>query len=98
MFGSIVLGFARHESSTDAAGSGSKLRMRGLPSIRTTSRPASQRFSYFTAAFHQERVNNVKRAMLNAASTQPFQDRALCCLTLVAKRFVNVATFLSLCR
>src|SRR5262249_44807278 len=59
--------------------------------------PASQRFNYFTAAFHQDRVSYVERAMLNAALTQPLKDRPLCCEALIPQRIVNVATFLSLC-
>ena len=97
MFGSIVLGFARHEFVNRRSRVRQQIANARIAFDSHYVLPASQRFSYFTAAFHQERVNNVKRAMLNAALTQPFQDRALCCLTLVAKRFVNVATFLSLC-
>ena len=44
--------------------------------------PASQRVRYFAAPFHQNRVHNVKGAMLDAAFPQPFKKRALCCLAL----------------
>ena len=44
--------------------------------------PASQRVSYFAAAFHQDRVHNVKGVMLNTAFLQPLKDRPLGCLAL----------------
>ena len=43
----------------------------------------SQCFSYFAAAFHQDRVHNVKGVMLDAAFTQPLKDRPLCYLALI---------------
>ena len=99
MFGSIVSGFCgRDEPPARPV----RLRQR-IVNVRIAfdSRhvlPASQRFSYFTAAFHQDRVNNVKGAMLDPAFTQPLQDRSLCCLALVPKRIINVATFFRLRR
>ena len=73
--------------SRRAASKSSRLRQRILNvRIAFDSRhvlPASQCFGYFATAFHQNRVHNVKGAMLDPAFTQPLQDRPLRCLALV---------------
>ena len=46
-------------------------------------RTRRQRFGDLAAALHQNRVHNVKGAMLDAAFTQPLKDRPLCCLALI---------------
>ena len=42
-----------------------------------------QCFGDLATAFDQNRVHNVKGAMLDAAFTQPLKDRPLCCLALI---------------
>ena len=60
--------------------------------------PASQRFGYFLSAFHQDRVNNVKGAMLDPAFTQPLQDTRLRRLALVPQRIIHTAALCNLRR
>ena len=66
MFGSTVSGFCGRDEPPAKV---SRLRQRILNvRIAFDSRhvlPASQRFGYFPAAFHQDRVNDVKGAMLD---------------------------------
>ena len=50
-----------------------------------------------TGAFHQNCINDVEGAMLEATFTQPSQDRSLCRLTLIPQGIINVAAFFSLC-
>ena len=69
--------------SANAAGSGSNILNVRIAFDSRHVLPASQRFGDFAAAFHQDRVHNVKRAMLDAAFTQPLKDRPLCCLALI---------------
>jgi hypothetical protein len=59
--------------------------------------PCRQCFGDLAAAFHQNRVHNVKRTMLDAALTQPLENRSLCGLALVPQRLIDVAAFFSFC-
>src|SRR5207248_1681214 len=57
-----------------------------------------ERLGNLAAAFHQNRVHDVERAMLDAALPQPLQNRSLRCLGLVPQRIVHVAALLGLSR
>ena len=74
MFGSIVSGFARRRvvNSTHQV---EAAYFECADCLRLGLRPdGSQRFGYLAAAFHKDRVHDVKRAMLDAALAQPLQD------------------------
>ena len=55
-----------------------------------------ERLRDFAGAFHQNRINDVERTMLEPMFTQPTQNRALR-LTLIPQGIVNVAALFSLC-
>ena len=60
---------------------------------------ASQRFGYLAAAFHQDRIHDVKRTMLDAALDATIAGSAPCVVwLLLPQRVVYVAALFSLCR
>src|SRR5262245_39477421 len=57
----------------------------------------SQCLSDLATAFYQNCVNDVEGAMLQPVFTQPMQNRALRCVTLMPQGIINVAVLFSLC-
>ena len=54
-------------------------------------RASSQRVGNLTSAFHKDRINDIKRLMLDFAVTQPLQDRLLRTLGLLQQGLINEA-------
>jgi hypothetical protein len=61
-------------------------------------RPRRQRFGHLQSSLHQNRINNIKGLMFDAAFAQPLQNRILCCLGFVLKSLVYEPPLFSLGR
>jgi hypothetical protein len=59
-------------------------------------RSSRQRFRDLATPFHQNRIHNVERTMLDAALTQPLEDGPLCCPALIPQCIVHEAAFFTL--
>ena len=55
-----------------------------------------QRLGKLAVSFHQNRINNIERLILDVSFAQPLKDRPLCALGLVQQGLINEAALFGL--